>query len=52
MDGCINPATIAALDEYVVWLAQNEKSGPIIMYSTGGMPKKITTDGIDYLLLG
>lgn len=47
--GCINPATVAAIDEVVVWLAQNEKSGPIIVYTTGGAPKKITTDGIDYL---
>lgn len=47
--GCIQPATVAYMDEFVVWLAQNEKSGPIIMYSDGGMPKKITTDGIDYL---
>lgn len=47
--GCLNPATIASMDEIVVWLAQNEKSGPIIMYSDGGMPKKITTDGIDFL---
>lgn len=47
--GCLNPATIASTDEYVVWLAFNEKSGPIIMYSQGGMPEKITTDGIDYL---
>lgn len=47
--GCLNPATIAKTDELVVWLAQNEKSGPIIMYSTGGRPEKVTTDGIDYL---
>jgi len=47
--GCLSPATVAYMDEFVVWLAQNEKSGPIIMYSDGGMPKKITTDGIDYL---
>lgn len=47
--GCLNPATIAATDEVVVWLAQNEKAGPIIVYSTGGMPEKITTDGIDFL---
>ncbi|HEY2811765.1 MAG TPA: hypothetical protein VGJ00_10315 [Rhabdochlamydiaceae bacterium] len=47
--GCVQPATVAYMDEYVVWLAQNEKSGPIIMYSNGGMPKKITTDGIDYV---
>jgi hypothetical protein len=47
--GCLNPATIARMDEIVVWLAQNEKSGPIIMYTNGGPPEKITTDGIDYL---
>lgn len=46
--GCLSPATVAYMDEIVVWLAANEKSGPIIMYSDGGMPKKITTDGIDY----
>ena len=48
--GCLSPASVAYMDELVVWLAANEKSGPIIMYSDGGMPKKITTDGIDYLL--
>jgi hypothetical protein len=47
--GCIQPATVAYMDEIVVWLAQNEKSGPIIVYSDGGMPRKITLDGIDYL---
>jgi hypothetical protein len=47
--GCLSPATVAYMDEIVVWLAQNEKSGPIIVYSKGGMPKKITTDGIDYV---
>jgi hypothetical protein len=47
--GCINPATVASMDTIVAWLAQNEKSGPIIVYSTGGLPEKITTDGIDYL---
>lgn len=48
--GCINAATIGSMDEIVVWLAQNEKSGPVIMASDGGTPTKITTDGIDYLL--
>jgi hypothetical protein len=48
--GCINPATVASMDEIVVWLAHNEKSGPIIMYSTGGEPQKVTTDGIDFEL--
>lgn len=47
--GCVSPASVAYMDEIVVWLAQNEKSGPIILYSDGGMPKKITTDGIDFM---
>jgi len=47
--GCLNPATVAYMDEFVVWLAINESSGPVIMASSGGDPKKITTDGIDYL---
>lgn len=48
--GCLNPDTIASTDTLVCWLAQNEKSGPIIVYSTGSEFQKITTDGIDYLL--
>jgi len=48
--GCLNPSTIASTDEIVVWLAQNEKAGPIIVYSRGEMPTKITTDGIDYFM--
>jgi len=47
--GCLSAATVAYMDEIVVWLGANEKSGPIILYSDGGMPEKITTDGIDYL---
>lgn len=48
--GCLNPDTIASMDELVVWLAINEKGGPVVMYSDGGMPKQVTTDGFDYVL--
>jgi hypothetical protein len=48
--GCINPATIAFNDNIVVWLAANEKSGPMIAYTMGGDIKKISTDGIDFKL--
>jgi hypothetical protein len=48
--GCVSPATIASMDEVVVWLGKNEKSGPVILVSDGGPPEKISTDGIDYLL--
>lgn len=47
--GCINPATIAELENLVVWIGQNERSGPALMYSTGQDAKKISTDGINYL---
>jgi hypothetical protein len=46
--GCLNAATIAFNDTIVVWLAANEKSGPMIAYSMGGDIKKISTDGIDF----
>lgn len=48
--GCLNPATIAAMDTVVVWLGVNEKGGPSVMYSDGGKPIPITTDGFDYVL--
>lgn len=48
--GCLNPATIAYNDNVIIWLAANEKSGPMIAYSTGGDIKKISTDGIDFKL--
>lgn len=48
--GCINPATIAAMDDLVVWLAINEKGGPVVMYSDGGPPVPITTDGFDSVI--
>ena len=46
--GCLNAATIAYNDTIVVWLAANEKSGPMIAYTMGGDIKKISTDGIDF----
>jgi len=48
--GCLSPATVAYMDEIVVWLGVSEKSGPVILYSNGGMPQRISTDGIDYFL--
>ncbi len=48
--GCLNAASIAELDNLIVWLAVNEQSGPIIMYATGSQTKMISTDGISYVL--
>lgn len=48
--GCINPATIAESENVVCWIAANEKSGPVIMYTNGGEIKHISNDGIDFKL--
>ena len=48
--GCLNATTIAAGDNFVIWLGVNEKSGPVIMYSTGGGAQQISTDGINFRL--
>jgi len=48
--GCINQATIATSDRFVIWLASNEKSSPVIMYSDGGPPVQVSTDGINFAL--
>lgn len=48
--GCLNAATIAANEEYIVWLSQNEQSGPALSITDGASIKRISTDGIDYKL--
>ena len=48
--GCINPSSIAYQGNFIVWVGFSEESGPVIMYSTGGEVKEISTDGIDFLL--
>lgn len=47
--GTPSVATIAANDEYVVWLGINEKSSPALMVMQGGSAARISTDGLDYL---
>lgn len=48
--GCLSPATIAIDNDSVCWLAANEKSGPVIMYCSGGKVEKLSNDGINYRL--
>ncbi len=48
--GCINPNSIAYQGNFIVWIGINEEAGPVIMYTTGGDIKEVSTDGIDYLL--
>jgi hypothetical protein len=46
--GCLSPSTIAAMDDMVVWLGINERSGPVIMMANGANGSTISTDGIEY----
>lgn len=48
--GCANASTIASMDNYMAWVGINEKSGPVIMVSTGGEAQHLSTDGIDFKL--
>jgi hypothetical protein len=48
--GCLNSATIACGEDFVVWVGVNEKSGPAIMFSSGGAVQQISTDGINFKL--
>ena len=48
--GTINPSSIAALDDYVVWLSVNEQSGVSLMVIEGNRATAISTDGIDFKL--
>lgn len=48
--GCINPSTIASLKNYIVWIAINEQSGPVLMVMAGSQVDSISTDGIDFTL--
>jgi hypothetical protein len=47
--GCINPSSIAYQGNYIVWIGVSEEAGPVVMYTTGGDIKEVSTDGIDYL---
>lgn len=46
--GCINPATIAQSNEFIVWLGINEKSGIAILVSNGGPPKQLSNEGWNF----
>jgi hypothetical protein len=48
--GTLSSDTIATSNDIAVWLAGNEKSGPFIAYTTGGLPEQISTDGINFKL--
>lgn len=49
-NGVVSISTLAANEEYICWLAQNENNAPFIMITDGASTKRISTDGIDYVL--
>jgi hypothetical protein len=49
-NGVVSPGTIAASDEFIVWLAKNENNAPCIMVSDGASAQRISSDGIDFVL--
>jgi hypothetical protein len=49
-NGVVSINTIAASEDVVCWLGQNENNSPAIMVTDGSQTKRISTDGIDGLL--
>lgn len=48
--GTVAASTIAENDQFLCFLAQNEKNSPTILYTNGSETHHISTDGIDDLL--
>jgi hypothetical protein len=48
--GVVSISTIAANEDMVCWLSQNENNAPCIMVTDGASSQRISSDGIDYLL--
>lgn len=48
--GCLQAATIATNENIVVWLSQNQTSGPTIVYTTGNDVVPLSDDGVNFKL--
>lgn len=48
--GTLNAATICYNENVAIWLAQNQVTGPLIVYTDGNTIENLTTDGIAFLL--
>lgn len=48
--GAVTISSIAANEQFIMWLAQNESNAPAFMVTDGSESKRISTDGIDNLL--
>lgn len=49
-NGIVSQSTLAASEDYMCWLSQNENNAPFIMVTNGSSANRISTDGIDHLL--
>lgn len=48
--GVLSIPTICSGFQLLVWLAFNDTSGPTVVFTTGGNPEELSTDGLDYFL--
>lgn len=48
--GVLSVETICSDFDMLVWLAYNAASGPTVLYTKGGAPEDLSTDGLDYVL--
>ena len=48
--GVLSIQTICSDFQMLVWLAFSASSGPTIVYTVGGAPEELSTDGLDYIL--
>lgn len=48
--GTVNASSIAAMDDYIVWISSNENSGATLMIIEGNKSVPISTEGIDFKL--
>ena len=48
--GAVSSTSISKGFGTLVWLATNEKSGNVIVYTRGGPPQEISPEGLDYVL--
>lgn len=48
--GAISQGSISTGFGMLIWLAKNEKSGITIVYTTGGKPRELSPEGLDFVL--
>jgi|WetSurMetagenome_2_1015567.scaffolds.fasta_scaffold29842_3 hypothetical protein len=48
--GLVSTSTLASSEEYICWLGKNEHNSSTIMITDGSSSKRLSTDGIDYVL--